>query len=195
MHEVIDQFFEYIEENNIEIKQVEEKQLKEIVEKIVNNLLSIQKNYIFSSTPKLIHLTNRLKKVVTQSIAYIVYQLKVSDFQVVGTEIEFKKNSMYEPIIIELDNGKKVEVTGKIDRVDIAKDSKGKYLRIIDYKSSARDIDFNEVYLGLQLQLLTYMEAATKVENAIPAGALYFGLIEDIIKSNKKQKTFINFLL
>ncbi len=185
MHEVIDQFFEYIEENNIEIKQVEEKQLKEIVEKIVNNLLSIQKNYIFSSTPKLIHLTNRLKKVVTQSIAYIVYQLKVSDFQVVGTEIEFKKNSMYEPIIIELDNGKKVEVTGKIDRVDIAKDSKGKYLRIIDYKSSARDIDFNEVYLGLQLQLLTYMEAATKVENAIPAGALYFGLIEDIIKSNK----------
>ena len=50
MHEVIEQFFEYIEENNIEIKQVEEKELKEIVEKIVNNLLSIHKNYIFSSS-------------------------------------------------------------------------------------------------------------------------------------------------
>lgn len=185
MHEVINQFFEYVEENNIEIKQMEEKQLKQIVEKIVNDLLSLSKNYVFSSTPKLINLTNRLKKVVTQSIAYIIYQLKASDFQVAGTEIEFKKDSIYEPIIMELDNGKKIEVTGKIDRVDIAKDSKGKYLRIIDYKSSARDIDFNEVYLGLQLQLLTYMEAATKIENAIPAGALYFGLIEDIIKSNK----------
>lgn len=185
MHEVINQFFEYVEENNIEIKQMEEKQLKQIVEKIVNDLLSLSKNYVFSSTPKLINLTNRLKKVVTQSIAYIIYQLKASDFQVAGTEIEFKKDSIYEPIIMELDNGKKIEVTGKIDRVDIAKDSKGKYLRIIDYKSSARDIDFNEVYLGLQLQLLTYMEAATKIENAIPAGALYFGLIEDIVKSNK----------
>ena len=185
MHEVINLFFQYIEENNIEIKKIEEKQLKEIVENIINNLLTMKKNYIFSSTPKFINLTNRLKKVVTQSLFYIIYQLQVSDFQVAGTEVEFKKDSVYEPIIMELSNGKKIEITGKIDRVDIAKDDKGKYLRIIDYKSSAKDIDFNEIYLGLQLQLLTYMDAATKIENAIPAGALYFGLIEDIIKSNR----------
>lgn len=185
MHEVIDNFFEHIEEKQIDIKQLEEQDIKKIVEKIIEDILNLPKNYIFSSTPKFINLTNRLKKVVTQSICYIVYQLQVSSFEIVGTEIEFDENSVYEPIIIELENGKKVEITGKIDRIDIAKTSTGKYLRIIDYKSSAKDIDLNEVYMGLQLQLLTYMDAATKIEEALPAGILYFGLMDNIIKSNR----------
>lgn len=185
MHEVIDLFFEYVEENQIDIKVLSEQEVNKITEKIIEDILNLPKNYIFSSTPKFINLTNRLKKVVTQSICYIVYQLQVSSFEIVGTEIEFDEKSVYEPIIIELEDGKKVEITGKIDRVDIAKTEEGKYLRIIDYKSSVKDIDLNEVYIGLQLQLLTYMDTATKIEEAIPAGILYFGLIDNIIKANR----------
>ena len=60
--------------------------------------------------------------------------------------------------------------------MDIGKNEDGKYLRIIDYKSSAKDIDLNEVYAGLQIQLLTYMDAICKEEDLIPAGILYFSL-------------------
>lgn len=63
----------------------------------------------------------------------------------------------------------------------------GKYLRIIDYKSSVKDIDLNSVSYGLQLQLLTYLDAIIKEENAEPAGVLYFSLIEPIINSEKKK--------
>ena len=63
----------------------------------------------------------------------------------------------------------------------------GKFLRIIDYKSSIRDIDLNKVTFGLQLQLLTYLDAVTKKEEAEPAGVLYFNLIEPIIKADKKK--------
>ena len=71
-----------------------------------------------------------------------------------------------------MENGKQIEIIGKIDRVDIAKTEDGKYIRIIDYKSSIKDIDFSEVYGGLQLQLITYLDAMCKIEDFTPAGIL-----------------------
>ena len=53
---------------------------------------------------------------------------------------------------------KEQKLHGKIDRVDIAKCEDGKYIRIIDYKSSVKNIDFSDIYGGLQLQLITYLE-------------------------------------
>ena len=109
-----------------------------------------------------------------------------SEFELVGTEVEFDNRGHYKPIVLNLPSGKKVEITGKIDRIDIGKNEDGNYLRIIDYKSSAKDIDLNEVYAGLQIQLLTYMDAICKEEDLLPAGILYFSLLEQIIKSDRK---------
>ena len=58
-------------------------------------------------------------------------------------------------------------------------------MRIIDYKSSSKNIDLNEVYAGLQIQLLTYMDAVCKEEDANSAGVLYFSLLEQMVKSEK----------
>ena len=86
---------------------------------------------------------------------------------------------------MELENGQKVEITGKIDRIDIAQIDGDKYVRIIDYKSSAKDIDLNKVYAGLQLQLITYLDAVCEAEDLLPAGVLYFNLVDPVIKSKK----------
>ena len=69
----------------------------------------------------------------------------------------------------------------------MAKGQNGNYLRIIDYKSSIKDIDLNDVVYGLNLQLLTYLDAAAKFEKLDPAGVLYFSIIEPIIKADKKK--------
>ena len=69
----------------------------------------------------------------------------------------------------------------------VAKDENGKYIRIIDYKSSAKNIDLNEVYAGLQIQLLTYTDAICKQSDIIPAGIFYFSLLEQMVKADKKM--------
>jgi len=185
MHDVIDEFFNFANSNSINVKQIQENQLEKIIEDIINEKLGLSKNYIFSSTPKYKVLTQRLKKVVKRSMKYIVESLKYSDFEVLGNEVEFKKGKRYDPIKIKLDNGKNVEITGKIDRIDIGKFEDNKYIRIVDYKSSVKDIDLDEVYAGVQLQLLTYLDAACEKEEVLPAGVLYFNLIDPIIKSKK----------
>ena len=120
----------------------------------------------------------KLNKVLTKSIKYIVDGLKNSQFEILGNEIEFGKEGKFKPIQIELENGKNVEITGKIDRIDIAENEDGKYIRIIDYKSSIKNINLNEVMFGLQLQLITYLDEVVSQNDFIPAGALYFNMID-----------------
>ena len=73
-----------------------------------------------------------IKRIINKSFGYIVYQIQNSDFTVLANEVEFSKT---------INN---VEITGKIDRVDISND--GDFLRVIDYKSSSKNINLNDVF-------------------------------------------------
>ena len=187
MHEVIDQFFQETKSRGLNIKTINEELIKDIVDKIIEEKLQEGKNYIFIATKKYQLLVKRLKRIILKAIKYIILGLNSSDFEIMGTEIAFDhKKGDYKPIKINLENGKTAEIIGKIDRIDLAKDGQNKYIRIIDYKSSIKDMDFTNIYGGLQLQLITYLDAMCKIEDFIPAGILYFNLLEQVINSEKK---------
>ena len=186
IHEVIDEFFGTVREVGIKLEEITEEQLSEIINKIIDSKLGQNKNYIFTSTAKYRALVIRLKKIIKKALKYIIETIVQSRFEVLGTEVEFGEKGKYKPIRLTLEDGKRIEIIGKIDRIDTAQGEAGKYLRIIDYKSSAKNIDLNEVYAGLQIQLLTYLDAACKEEDLMPAGVLYFSMLEQMIKSDKR---------
>lgn len=128
MHEVIEEFFRRAED----VKKITEEEISKLVDEIILDKLSLRKNYLFTSNKKFIALTNRLKRIINKSLGYIVYQIQNSDFTVLANEVEFSKT---------INN---VEITGKIDRVDISND--GDFLRVIDYKSSSKNINLNDVF-------------------------------------------------
>ena len=187
MHEVLDLFFKELDDSSINVKEITEDKIFEIVNRIVEMLLGTTKYYIFTSSAKFRLLTRRLKKVIYKSICYIVYSLKYSDFKLLGHEIEFANNSKYKTIHLDLENGKRTEITGKIDRVDVARLSDKQYARIIDYKSSSKDLDMNQVYAGLQIQLITYLDAICEQTDFEASGILYMGLIDNVVKNAKNM--------
>ena len=188
IHEIIDEFFEAVREAGIKLAEITDEQLAEIINKIIDEKLKQSQNYIFTSTAKYRALVVRLKKIIQKALKYIIGTLVQSRFEVLGTEVEFGENGKYKPIRLTLEDGKRIEIIGKIDRIDTAQSEDGRYLRIIDYKSSAKNIDLNEVYAGLQIQLLTYLDAACKEEDLMPAGVLYFSMLEQMIKADKRME-------
>lgn len=185
IHEVIDEFFKSVQD----IKSISQEETETLIDEIISRKISYGGK--FTLTAKYRTLVQRLKRVILISMKYIIESLKNSSFDVLGTEVSFGENgNNYPPIEMKLENGKRVSIIGKIDRIDIAKMPDGKYIRIIDYKSSTKDIDLNKVIAGLQLQLITYVDAVCQKENVLPAGALYFTLLEPkILTSNRANIT------
>ena len=60
---------------------------------------------------------------------------------------------------IELGDGKVMKLIGKIDRVDFLNFRDSMYIRVVDYKSSGKDLKLDKIKEGLSLQLITYMMA------------------------------------
>jgi ATP-dependent helicase/nuclease subunit B len=88
---------------------------------------------------------------------------------------------------LELSNGKRLEVYGRIDRVDLYREPAGSRALcvVVDYKSSQKQLDPLMMQNGLQLQLLTYLgvlrqwpnpKARFGVEALEPAGVFYVNL-------------------
>lgn len=64
----------------------------------------------------------------------------------------------------------------------------GKYLRIIDYKSSDNFIKLNDIAYGIKLQLLTYLDAVCNYENAKAAAVLYFNMVTEKLDKRKTKE-------
>ena len=107
-------------------------------------------------------------------------------------EVEFGINGKYPPIKLVLDNGEEINLIGKIDRVDEFEENDNKYIRIVDYKSGNKSISLSDVYYGLQLQLLVYLDAILESAkngngNLSPAAILYCRIDNPIAKFNEDK--------
>lgn len=139
----------------------------------------LQKNILFSSHRH--HFIKRkLQQVVERASTVLSEHAKSSEFVPIGLEIEFGSKGQLPGLTFTLDNGVKMELVGRIDRVDQAKGSNGLLLRVVDYKSSLTTLDLSKVYYGLSLQMLTYLDIVITHSKswlgteAVPAGVLYF---------------------
>ena len=109
-----------------------------------------------------------------------------SRFTTWGTEITFGEEGGLPPVILTLRDGHRVALRGKIDRIDRWEGDKGLYLRVVDYKSSHRDLNATRLWYGLQLQLMLYLQAASQaVRGADPAGAFYFTVQDPLVQSEE----------
>ena len=108
-----------------------------------------------------------------------------SRFTTWGTEVPFgMPDAPLPPLRLELPDGYQVALQGKIDRIDLCRDTGEVWLRVVDYKSSDRSLIPARVAQGLQLQLLLYLKAAADgIPGAVPAGAFYFPVRDPLVRT------------
>lgn len=96
--------------------------------------------------------------------------------------------------LFELPNQIQMSINGKIDRVDVEEEDGTVYIKVIDYKSSARKLSLEEVLNGEQLQLVTYSAIAYEIEKMIypdkdiqVAGLLYYSFDDPVIEIESSE--------
>ena len=124
---------------------------------------------------------NFVKKEAVRLCKYILFEQSISSFRTNPdlNEYSFSEDKAVE---LELSNGKKVNIEGKIDRTD---ECEG-YKRIIDYKTGDISNDLASVYFGKKIQLVSYLMASDKMSNKKVAGLFYFPIHSDFVKNNAK---------
>lgn len=110
-----------------------------------------------------------------------------SSFRPSETEVAFGYPGGPPPLTLDLNDGSRVSVRGRIDRIDRFESGDGIYLRVVDYKSGTQTLDPARIYVGMQLQLLLYLEAALQyAPEALPAGAFYQWMGDPLVDQEKK---------
>ncbi|WP_195469520.1 helicase-exonuclease AddAB subunit AddB [Clostridium sp. D43t1_170807_H7] len=191
MHDILDQFTNKIRKENILWGDLTKEKCAEIVNELVNSKLKNETNSILNSNKKYQYFSERFKKTITKSVTVISEQMRKGEFDIFKSEFDFGDFKDSDPIKLELPSKEIVYLKGRVDRIDKVDLNGETYIRIVDYKSGSKSFDLNELYYGLQIQLLVYLDAILKNSEQIlktqcmPGGILYFKIDNPIIKSKK----------
>lgn len=177
-HRSIEMVFEELKKNGLSIVSLTEDKRKEIVKQCVDQTAADYGNTILSSSARNAYLAGRMERITDRTVWAIGEQLKEDRFVPSGFEVSFSQN----------------DLQGRIDRVDICETEDKVYVRVVDYKSGNTRFDLAEVYYGLQLQLVIYLDAVTElIEKRYPKkevlpGALMYYHIKDPIVAEEEGK-------
>lgn len=121
----------------------------------------------------------RLGSAAYEIILNMREEFKVSKFRPERFEYDLSQKSGESVLSISVGRGVSVNIRGIVDRVDTYTSPDGKrYIRVIDYKTGSKKFSFDDIYNGVNLQLLLYMLALTEggdpdFKDCVPSGVLY----------------------
>lgn len=135
-------------------------------------------------------LFTRLASTAELLLLHIVKELGQSEFQPEDYELRIHQGEEIPALTIALPGGGTVEVEGKVDRVDVMRRHGKSYVRVIDYKTGAKEFKLSDVLYGLNMQMLLYLAAIWQnggehYGSVVPAGVLYMPASRPVINSER----------
>ncbi len=179
-HAALKEFAERVQKEDRDWGTINEEDASRITSEIVDDIAPRIQNEILISSARYRYVKKKLERVVRKAVDVLSEHAARSSFRPVGLEMGFGSNEHLPPLRIKIGKENLMEITGRIDRVDAAKEGENNYLRVIDYKSNRAELKLEDIYHGLNLQLLTYLEVCLKNSSrltsgeAFPGGMFYF---------------------
>ncbi|SDB33124.1 ATP-dependent helicase/nuclease subunit B [Pseudobutyrivibrio sp. YE44] len=184
-HEALQRYSDSLKEDNKSWKTVTKKEQDSYITTAISQTFEAMPKVqtLEDSTQK--YIVNTMKKTLHYTIDVITTQVRRGEFEPAFFE-ENIQSQIVDPITKEI----VADFTGKVDRIDLT-DSEDKAVRIIDYKSSGRQLSLAECYYGISMQLPIYMgvvidKLKDKYPSATlhPAAMLYYKMTNEFIKND-----------
>lgn len=209
LHEGIEKFSKKVEDKGVKWGTLDDKFCEDLVKNIIDEMMASEEHRVLRSSKRYEYIGERVKRILYRMVRIINEQMERGTFQPMGYELSFGfgEEDYYPPIEIKLSSGEVVKLQGKIDRVDKTTIDGVNYYRVVDYKTGRSDLDINDVYNGLKIQLLTYLDAVLTLEERRMAkgpaiedasgrrtkpGAMVYLAVDDPIMDGSKKITMEN---
>ncbi len=166
---------------------------KQLIEDIFEQFMPEFLDGILLSSAHYQYLALRIKQTLISTLLLISKQMQSGQFVQVAWELPFGFNEEQglPPLSIELADQRFLQLSGRIDRIDIAQGANGAYMRVIDYKSGDNQLKPEEIFYGLKMQLLLYMQvvltnSAYFCKDSLEAAGLYYMTVQDQLLSMER---------
>lgn len=140
--------------------------------------------------PRNSYLLSRMKTTVKRTIWALLLQIRKGQFVPSGFEVSFARADDLKAIQFKLGDEEKMRLQGRIDRIDTYETEDKVYVKIIDYKSGNTSFSLLNLYYGLQLQLVVYLNAALELtakqhpdKMVEPAGIFYYHINDPMVEA------------
>lgn len=181
-HDALDIISNQIFKANKDLTQLTQENLKQITTEVFEFLTKSNKYRLSQSSKRMQFIFKQLSKTVERMVWSIVNQANRSELRTSKTELLFGRigaDKGVQGLSFPLKSGGQLHLRGKVDRVDTVKIDGQLYTGIVDYKSSMTKFDYQKMYYGLMMQMLTYLDTVLSNsveifnENAKGLGAFY----------------------
>lgn len=204
IHEGLEKFSKKIENEGAKWGSLDDKFCEDAVNNLIEDMINSEEHRVLKSSKRYEYIATRVKRIIYRMVRIINEQMERGTFQPLGYELAFgfSEEDYYPPIEIQLTSGEVVKLQGKIDRVDKTTIDGINYYRVVDYKTGRTDLDINDVYNGLKIQLLTYLDAILTLEenrmakrpasedvngrSTMPGAMVYLSVDDPIMDGSKK---------
>ncbi|HEX6593624.1 MAG TPA: helicase-exonuclease AddAB subunit AddB [Bacillota bacterium] len=190
-HEALKMITEWVQKDHGDYSSLTKKDAKGYAHQAVEYLSPVLQHQILHSSNRYKYIQRKLQEIISRATYVLSEQARRSHFSPIGLELAFGENETLKPLVLQLGGGVELILRGQIDRIDRSIDEEDLYLRIVDYKSSETDLNLVEVYYGLALQMLAYLDVVlSQAEEwlgmkAYPAGVLYFHVHNPMISEKQ----------
>lgn len=192
-HTVLEKFSSKVKELKLDWLNIESSVRRELVRQSFEEVKEKYGNGVMNSTARDSYQLHRMYEITDRTVWALCEQISKGEFRPEGFEIRFDADKNTETLEFELEDSL-MKLKGTIDRVDLYETEENVFVKIIDYKSGNKKFDIIDVYNGIQLQLVLYMEAArdmvksgNKDKKVIPAGLMYYDIKNPILNKNSEQ--------
>ena len=199
-HEALDEIMKLVNQQKIDLETLDDQAISELVNEVTAKIVEDPNNFayvVLQSSNRMKYITSQLQKTIKQMIQVTRDQQKRTPMRPRRTELTFGQPGQgnLAGLHYDLSDGKDILVRGRIDRID-SMEIKGKqYFSVIDYKSYDRKFEIPKAYVGVSMQLLTYLDVVRQNLGALSndelnelAGALYLHIKNSKFKQSDLQK-------
>ena len=137
---------------------------------------------------------HRIAKSIAPLLEFLLQEQAVSQFVPWQYELPLGPREQLQGLSVPLPGGHTARLTGKIDRVDAMDAPDGRrWLRVVDYKTGGKDFSLDNVFYGLDAQMLLYLFSLCPpvgerfADSSLPAGVVYL-LADPARKAMKRQE-------